>query len=101
MPEFDEQQQGTPVVRSMASVTMQINFSEMAENWSIEGSNAQQAGPHPIRILISNENSVSCHFLSLEETETLIAKLTETLRVARTGLVVTSELPPPSQNGKR
>jgi len=101
MPEFGDELQGTPQRKSIATVQMAVTFGEVNENWAIEGGTAAEAGPHPIRILISNENSVSCHFLDFDECEALIAKLSDVLRRARLGLIVPGELPEPGPNGHR
>jgi hypothetical protein len=101
MPDFDEEQHATPQRKSIATVQMAITFGEINENWAIEGGTTAEAGPHPIRIVISNENSVSCHFLNFDETEGLIAKLSDVLRRARLGLIVPGELPEPGPNGHR
>jgi len=100
MPEPGDELQGTPQVRSVATITASITFTETTEAWNLEGDTPANAGPRPIRILITNDSTVSCHFLSTEEAEALIAKLREVIAKSR-GLVLTDKLPPLEPNGHR
>src|SRR5205814_4411961 len=96
MPDIGDEQQGTPVVRSMAQVGIQAMFVETEENWQVQGTAESEAVPRPVRILISNQQKVSCHFLSIGDTATVVAQLAEVRRLARTSINTAAQLPTPT-----
>ena len=97
MPD-DEQQQAQ--VRSACTIQATFNFAEQLETWQVDAGD-RTAGPHPVRILISNVGMTSCHFLTPDEADALAMKLREKAQEARSGLIVAAELPPPEPSGQR